>query len=351
MREFSQVLGDQQVEGHMTRLRNLALGGLAALAISGAASTAFAVEPVDFQNRLNGATIGLPLGAAAPPGLYTGLETAYLGFDGNANGNQGTGHIHAIAQAVPLLWSTGWTFLGANYSVAAVAAFYWAGITPDNVFNNGLALADAASLGSVMVVANPTWTPINLSWNLQNGWFIDLAFNFMAPIGTHLRDATNPDYWTLEPALAISYINSMWNASANMFFDINTNSRGNMGLGLVGTPGAVGFHDGDAFYLDAHALYKIGKWSIGPVGYTELQVQNDSPGSGFTCATSGVPCGTWETVGLGGLVGYDFGPVDLQVWVTDNVYKHDAIDGLNVWTRLGFRLWAPEAPKPLVAKN
>ena len=59
----------------MTRLRNLALGGLAALAIGGFASSAFAEEPGTFQNRLNGATIGSAGGAAAPAGLYTGLET------------------------------------------------------------------------------------------------------------------------------------------------------------------------------------------------------------------------------------------------------------------------------------
>jgi hypothetical protein len=49
---------------------------------------------------------------------------------------------------------------------------------------------------------------------------------------------------------------------------------------------------------------------------------------------------------LGGLVGYDFGPVDLQLWVTDSVARSNAIDGLDVSTRLGFRIWAPEAPKP-----
>ena len=64
----------------MTRLRQIAMAGLAAIAIGGVASSASAMETGTFQNRLNGATIGLPLGAAPPPGLYTGLETAYLGM-------------------------------------------------------------------------------------------------------------------------------------------------------------------------------------------------------------------------------------------------------------------------------
>ena len=66
----------------MTRLRQIAMAGLAAIAIGGVASSASAMETGTFQNRLNGATIGLPLGALPPPGLYTGLETAYLGLAG-----------------------------------------------------------------------------------------------------------------------------------------------------------------------------------------------------------------------------------------------------------------------------
>jgi hypothetical protein len=54
------------------------------------------------------------------------------------------------------------------------------------------------------------------------------------------------------------------------------------------------------------------------------------------------------------LVGYDFGPVDLQVWVVDVVAEQNGAVGpgnVSVFTRLGFKLWGPDAPKPLVAKN
>jgi len=345
----------------MTRLRNLALGGLAALAITGAATAAFAEEPGTFQNRLAGATIGLPLGAAAPPGLYTGLETAYLGFPATGVGNQAAGdHVFAIAQAVPILWSTGWTFLGASYSVSAVVAFYDANVTTASTFANNL-LGGGNSVANVLVVANPLWNPIALSWNLGNGWFVSAGFNFVAPIGTNLSNFTNPDYWTFEPTLAISYLANNWVLSANMFYDINSNSRGTCCLpGVVfGSALTSGYHNGDAFYADLTALYKVGKWEFGPVGYIEAQTTNDSPGSlaGVPLTCAGVAadpvfeCGKLFVGAVGGLIGYDFGPVDLQVWVTQNVSKENAIDGFSVWSRLGFRLWAPEAPKPLVAKN
>ena len=339
----------------MTRLRNLVLGGLAALAITGAASTAFADEPGSFENRLQGATVGLPLGAAAPPGIYTGLATAYLGMVTGNNTGFTTGNwrtltggpvaLPAIAQAVPLLWSTGWNFLGASYSVAAVAAFYTyetCGPSPCDI-----------QTGGGFVVANPLWTPINLSWKLGGGWFASVGFNFIAPIGSRYTGTPNPDYWTLEPTFAVSYLANNWNASANFFYDFNTASTGPCCL-LGANPLGNTWNHGDLLYGDLYALYKFGKWSIGPVAYFEVQTTADSvsgPGGAAICA---VFCGYYSNVGVGGLVGYDFGPVDLQVWVTDVVEAANTPAGVGslwVWTRLGFRLWAPEAPKPLVAKN
>ena len=62
------------------------------------------------------------------------------------------------------------------------------------------------------------------------------------------------------------------------------------------------------------AVYKFGKWSIGPVGYFEVQTTNDTG----TCnpVIGGVVqnfCGRYRTGAAGGLIGYDFGLVDLQV--------------------------------------
>ena len=94
--------------------------------MGGAASSAFASETGTFENRLNGATIGLPLGAAPPPGLYTGLETAYLGMVRPAvqltampQETRAQLVLPAVAQAVPLLWVPGWNFCGATYSASS----------------------------------------------------------------------------------------------------------------------------------------------------------------------------------------------------------------------------------------
>ncbi len=336
----------------MTRIRQIAMAGLAAIAIGGAASAAFASETGTFENRLNGATIGLPLGAAPPPGLYTGLETAYLGMlaggstNGHATGNQGTLVLPAVAQAVPLLWVPGWNFWGATYSASLVQAFY--------VFN---ACGPAGCGGGAPVIAggfvytNTFIQPIALSWKLGGGWFMSTNFAFTPPDGTHQTGTPNPDYWTFEPSVAFSYLGSSWVATLNMFYDINTKSQG-VCCAVNNT-----ITSGNLFYADFDALYKLGKWSFGPVGYVEWQTTADT--GGCTVVTAGVTssiCGRHDMFALGGLLGYDFGPVDLQVWVTDNIVGENSPDGpgaIHVWTRLGFKLWGFEAPAamPLVAKN
>jgi hypothetical protein len=350
----------------MTRLRNLVLGGIAALAIGGAATSALAEETGTFQNRLNGATIGLPLGALPPAGLYTGLETAYLGMlagggnGGASSGNQcalvpGNTHcsvLPAIAQAVPLLWVPGWNFLGATYGASVVQAFYnfeTCGAGAPAINANGGCGGGSPISGGGFVYTNTTFNPITLSWNLGGGWFVSAAFNFMAPDGTRTSTFTpNPDYWTFEPALAISYLGSGWVLSANFFYDINTASAGVCCIsGITGTAQTI--TSGSSLYGDLTALWKLGKWEIGPVGYFEVQTSADT---GAGCALGF--CGNYSTAAAGGLIGYDFGPVDLQVWVTDSFVGQNTPQGpggINVWSRIGFKLWGPAAPQPLVAKN
>jgi hypothetical protein len=357
----------------MTRLKNAVLGGIAALAIGGVAGSASAMESGTFQNRLNGATIGLPLGALPPPGLYTGLETAYLGMlgdrgasSGNYAGPNGQGiNLPAIAQAVPLLWVPAWNPLGASYGMSVVFAFYnnngcangfGGGNCTEGPFSSS---SNGVGAGGGYVTANPFFQPIDLSWKLGGGLFASFYFGFMAPIGTHSAGTPNPDYWTFEPGFAISYLSGQWNLTANFFYDINTASKNTCCNGpTISAEGLGAVTSGNALYGDLHALYKFGKWEMGPVGYFEVQTTSDTGGGcGASAGALGNPvtCARYETVALGGLVGYDFGPVNIQVWVTDQLVGQNtpaAVGSIDVWTRLGFRLWAPEAPAaPLVTKN
>jgi hypothetical protein len=340
----------------MTRLRQIAMAGLAAIAIGGVASSASAEEFGTFENRLAGATIGLPLGALPPPGIYTGLETAYLGVfqgggqEGRSAGNwcirsgNGCANLPAIAQAVPFLFVPNWgTWWGATYSASVVQAFY---VFTTCGVDNGNCVGAAPITSGGFVYTNTFIQPINLSWKLGGGWFIGTAFAFTVPDGTHLAGTPNPDYWTFEPSIAFSYLGNNWVASANFFYDINTKSQGTCCA-------ATQITSGNALYGDLTAVYKIGKWSIGPVGYFETQTTADT--GACTPAPGVTLCGRYQTAAAGGLIGYDFGPVDLQVWVTDQFIGRDtpaAVGSLDVWTRIGFKIWGPEpAARPLVSKN
>lgn len=355
----------------MTRLRSIALGGAAAaLIVAGATSKSFAVEAGTFQ-YLAGGTIGIPVGAAAPPGLYTGVtywESPFGGMTGNQGGTlpaSQTAHgigLGANAAVVPLVWSTGWQFLGASYSVAAIQPFVLAIVGTANGIpygtNAGTTCSAATSFCAWQYITiNTVWQPMHLSWNLGNGWFTSVYFNFQAEDGTRTLGSANPDYWTLAPGAAISYLSGSWNASLNLVYQIYGKSSGANGAGLAGTPWANGYTNGDQFAGDWHILYKMGKWSFGPVGYFVEQTTADVAGytgcAGLAASPhAGNGCANQDFVGVGGLVGYDFGPVDLQVWATDTVWSQNTAEaGWVIWTRLGFRLWAPEAPKPMVAKN
>jgi len=333
----------------MTRLRQIVLGSLAALAVGGAASSALAEESGTFQNRLNGATIGLPLGALPPPGIYTGLETAYLGMVGGpgGHGNQGQGlYFPAVANAVPILFVPGWNFLGASYAFSVVQAGYMNGLftNPGNLNTSPTSIPAGGAVGGTQfneTMANTTWNPIVLSWNLGTGWFISAGFNFMGPDGSRYAGTPNPDYWTLEPTLAVSYLANNWVASANFFYDINERSAG---VCCAAAP----ITSGNTLYGDFTVLYKFGKWEVGPVAYFETQTTADS---GCVVANAAACVGSAYTLDFGALVGYDFGPVDIQVWFTQSVSARNFIDSNIIWSRIGFKLWGFDAPKPLVAKN
>jgi hypothetical protein len=355
----------------MTRLRQIGRAGLAVVAIGGGATSASAEEFGTFENRLAGATIGLPLGAAPPPGVYTGLETVNLGaVNGGGNGGRtvgnwciptggsapghGCANLPAIAAAVPLLWvpALGWNWWGATYSASVVQAFYNFE-TCGAAGSNGNCVGAAPVTSGGFVYTNTFIQPIKLSWKLGNsGWFIAAAFAFTPPDGTHLAGTPNPDYWTFEPSLAFSYLGNSWILSANFFYDINTKSEG------VCCSQDSTITTGNYLYGDLTALYKIGKWTLGPVGYFQTQTTSDT-GAGCAVvqgATGVTTCGRVEKAAAGGLVGYDWGPVSLQVWFTDSFVGRDSPVGpgsFDVWTRIGFRLWdlSPPAAMPLVSKN
>jgi hypothetical protein len=364
----------------MKRLvRTTFYGSVAAAALFAATGPSFAIEPGDFQATLRGATIGIPLGALPPPGLYGALETfvgandAGVGQNGAAEGaNQGHGLTVFGEAIVPsLLWVPGWDFLGANVGFAVIQPLFTVAGLQTNCSSsscNGTAPIAFGNGSFFENVHNTVWAS-TLSWNFKNGWFVSAGFNFQGPDGSEYLGTLNDDYWTYSPVAAIAYIDKEWKLAVNFEYDIHTASAGKTGTyAALQQAGALpaslaqaignGYTSGDQLFIDWSAEYRWGKLAFGPAGYFKYQPTADTPGGGFTCASltatlgPSLSCGRATDVALGGIIGYDFGPAELEVYAIDSVYTKDDFAGASVFTRLSFKLDNPapaSAPAPAPA--
>lgn len=352
-------------------------GAVAALGLAVGAERATAMEPGNFGQTLQGATVGAVIAAPAPPGVYIVLDQ-FVGPNGTGVGqNLGT-NVTVPLWGPTLYWSTGWKFLGANVAGAVVQPFYYTAAFPTNGTTLG-GNGNGPPFGNSIwfeTTGNTLFTPIILQWTLGQGWFADLGVTLIAPDGSHYNGTLNPDYWTVEPRGGVAYIDQNWHFNANFKYDINGTSAGHTGtyqiaanlpfpLGFGGTPLAPtvigignGYRSGQELFGDISLTHQFGKAEFGPVAAFKWQTTDDSPGNGFTCAQlaaafpANLGCGKASNVSVGALGGYNFGPVNWQVWIVDSVEAHDDFKGWGIFTRLAFKVWGPDAPpaKPLYTK-
>ena len=331
----------------MTRLRNATLyGAVLGLALIIGADRGFALEPGDFGQTLSGAYIGAPIAAPAPPGLYGALEM----FDGPSG--KGAGQNKGTTVSVPLwiptaFWSSGYRILGANLAMELEVPFY---------FTAAYATGSGPPAPAIWfdTIANTRITPVLLEWSLGNGWFVAPGITLIVPDGSRYNGTLNPDYFTTEPRLSVAYLTKDWHVTANFLYDINSASAGHTGSYQIFAPAFAGigngYTSGQEAFLDVAATYQWGKWEIGPVAAFKWQTTSDTPGGGFSCAAlalalpAGLGCGRAANTSVGGLIGYNFGLVDVQVYATDSVYTKDDYGGWGIFGRLTFKLWGPEAP-------
>jgi len=376
----------------MTKLQGRALYCLiGASMLIATAGSSFATEPGNLGNLAVGATMGAPLAAAPPDGLW--LNNSFLYgpmLSGNGNASCGLGcksRYSAMTDSVTVTWGSGLTFLGGIYfpTVNIVGDELTETNTP---YPSGGGPFASPIYGNVLVqeIRNLYVNPLNFSWRVGGiPLFLNAGLGFVAPVGTTFAGATVPDYWTIRPHWAVRYLGQGWNLTASFTYDINTASRGNVGLYQVialnpataqatsafltgaANPGA-GYTTGNYLFFDWTATKKFDKWEIGPVGFFKFQTTNDAPGginpatsAAWTCAqltAAKLPtCGNDINIGAGLLVGYNFGPVDMKFIYSNAFYTRDTLGantGSTFTVKTSFKLWSPEAPTPkpqLYSKN
>jgi hypothetical protein len=292
---------------------------LAAVAFGAGAANAASQEPP-------GWTAGLALGAPLPEGVYF-IDTASVGGWRGIDDSKSSLGIN-----IPLVaWSTPWTLPGGG-------RVEFLGALPE--ISGGVpALGTTWSGRDYTELYNPV-AYIGAAWDLGNGFGFSAFIGGWAPVDNQLR-LFGFDSWVLSERVNLSYVANGWKFAANLSFG----QPGNTGSATVLTPpgpGALVQVLPDYVNYDLTATRTIGKWEVGVVAYGSTD-------------TSYAP---WNSLSfnkeqsqfaVGGLVGYSFPGITLQLYAATDVYSsnyYNLSDGsksyeTRVWTRAIVPLWNP----------
>jgi hypothetical protein len=334
-------------------IKSVILG--AALGAVGLASSALASSVTPPGER-----VGIDLATPLPEGVY------FVDTGGPGNWRAGTGTSNFDYNVPILAWATPWT-IGAG-RIQLIAAAPMASLSANNLQKTGLS---AQSRG----IYNP-FVAAQYAYNFGNGFsasylvgaYIGITGSTVtiggAGANLYLQDPWNQT--TLHQQLALAWHGGGWNATANLMYGIvfqNQTCHCNYGL------------QADYFNYDLALTHTFGKWEIGIVGYgstdTSSMGMNYFGRSPFNGGTGSVYYNTRPIdaqFALGGLIGYNFGPVITQFVLATDVYESNSngpfinkntgnfvnSNYVAKETRLGIHviipLWNPPAPVAVVAK-
>jgi hypothetical protein len=292
----------------MKRTRIARAAGLSVLAgaLTVAGHSAMATEGL--TPYLPGVSVGSAAGALPPPGTYFANDNVWIdGGVKNNSGNNVAANVWLDVDIPSVLYVPNFQILGAQYAVAIVQPYVFAGI-------------DTTGVGGRATISNGLFNtiiqPLALSWDLKkygfDGFYAGLALSVYindgyyvhqtglnkigqagAPITGQASIANN--YWTFEPGVALSYLKDGWNATLHAVVDASTGND------------TTHYQSGDLFYLDYTLARTFGKWTFDAGGNWTQQFQSDTIGG--TQVGNG---NKEEHVLAGPLVAYDFGPVNIS---------------------------------------
>jgi hypothetical protein len=247
-----------------------------------------------------GETVGVAAGAPLPQGVYFVNTFDYGHRDGV--------DVRSAVDIPVVAWSTPWTLLGARLQFLVATPVIDVSTPTDHFFG----------------AYNPLLAG-QLAWDLGNGFGVSylLGAYFEADTSVAFHDTS------INQRFAASYTANGWNLTANLIWGIHTQS-----VTTTINP--------DFLNLDLTATKKFGKWELGPVAFGSTDLNSPIPGylkqSQFA---------------VGGLVGYDFGPLTMQAYVTTDVTEEN-YGGRDTrgWFRVIIPVWTPPVPPraPLITK-
>ncbi len=295
----------------------IALGG--AMTLAGQASATELWDP-----HLPGSDEGLAAGALPPPGVYGVLNNYWVTYNvygPNAKQISGT-NLSALVEVPIVLWATGVKVLGADYAVAIAQPFDYTSFGPTNNTGSG----NWGTYNTVIVPGQLAWT--FGEFHVKTGLSIylgDASSTYADLINGKLKSGlpSGNGYWTIQPDLALSWLHDGWNLSASLHFPVPVSST---------STGNYNYQSGAEFEADYTVTKTINKWTFGLGAYQVNQLNSDTC-SGTACPNYS-PGGSTDAhkiairYGLGPIVGYQFGGINLQATLNESVYSRNDVGGL-----------------------
>jgi hypothetical protein len=266
--------------------------------------------------HLRGVDEGMAAGAVPPPGVYGVLNNYWASFsEYDASGHRDGVKLDALVEVPIVLWQTGIKVLGADYAMAIAQPFDYTNLrVPGDA-----AISNNAHWGTF----NTILIPGQLSWSLPND------FHVLAGLTVYVDDASsspaNPPaaggvgsgngYWTLQPDFGISWLHDGWNISLSAHYAYNFKDS------------KTQYKTGQELALDYTVTKTLGKWIVGAGAHQENQLTSDT---GAGAVARGCPARNGCKVanyGIGPLLGYQFGGVEVLAEYNQNIYAENDVAG------------------------
>jgi hypothetical protein len=170
-----------------------------------------------------------------------------------------------------------------------------------------------------------TYLGSQLTWDLGGGLGVGYRLSGYIP----MKSEVAYNYGTIEHRFGVSYVGNGWNFTANFQFGT---PFADQTTGKMTAPNYLN--------LDLTATKKFGNWELGPIAYGSVDVSR--PYSSY--AKQG-------QFAVGGLIGYDFGPVIVQLkGSTDVVERNYGGRDVRGWANIIVPLWV-NTPSPTESKK
>jgi hypothetical protein len=240
------------------------------------------------------------------------------------------------------MYQVPWKFLEGQYAVQLLVPYVWLDVQGDvsregKIKSQTARLNDAAnSFGDIeMFPFMYGWKYGDFKWQTQFGIYVPSG-------GFDKGDLANigRNYWTFEPALAVSYLSSKIGAEFTTFvgFDFNTKNQ------------ATDYQTGDQFHADGTIAQHLplfgGFVGAGVNGYFYQQIRGDSGG--------GAKLGGFEamTTSVGPVVSYAYKFADFDVageakWLPE-LDVTNRLNGNTIWVKFGIS-WGAKPSSPIEA--